>query len=100
MPRRAGGTVRGKEKAMTARTQFTFYKSYYDALLTLPQREGYRLIRAICEYSLYGTVPELSGQTKTMFTLIRPTLSTARKHSDTAKTQRSAQQADGRQKQQ
>lgn len=37
------------------REQFTFYRSYYEALKNLPKRDLADAIFAICEYSMYGT---------------------------------------------
>ena len=60
------------------RDQFTFYRSYYDALKTLPLRDFKAAVLAVCAYALDEEVSELSGVPSTVFTLIRPTLDAGR----------------------
>lgn len=60
------------------RDQFTFYRSYYEALKTLSLRDFKAAVLAICAYALDGEAEELSGVPNTVFTLIRPTLDTGR----------------------
>ena len=60
------------------RDQFTFYRSYYDALKTLPLRDFKSAVLAVCAYALDEEVSELSGVPSTVFTLIRPTLDAGR----------------------
>ena len=63
-----------------ARKQFTFYRSYYDAISRLPKKEQAEIILAVCAYALYETEPEgLSPVAWTAFELIRPTLDSGRK---------------------
>lgn len=56
------------------RNQFTFYSSYYEAVKELPKKEQVNVILAICGYALMDEEPELTGVSKAIFTLIRPTL--------------------------
>lgn len=60
------------------RKQFTWYRSYYDALKELPAEEFRDIVLAVCAYALDGEEPELSGVARAIFTLIRPTLEVGR----------------------
>lgn len=61
------------------RAQFTFYRSYYEAIQSLPKREQTAVLLAVCAYALDNEEPKLSGMANAIFTLIRPTLDTGRK---------------------
>lgn len=60
------------------RKQFTWYRSYYDALKELPAEEFRDIVLAVCAYALDGEETELSGLARAIFTLIRPTLEVGR----------------------
>ena len=60
------------------RGQFTWYRSYYEALRTLPAKDFKMAVLAICAYALDEEVPNLSGVPNSVFTLIRPTLDSGR----------------------
>lgn len=60
------------------RKQFTWYRSYYDALKEIPAEEFRAIVLAVCAYALDGEAPELSGVARAIFTLIRPTLEVGR----------------------
>lgn len=60
------------------RQQFTFYRSYYEALKTLPKKEREAVVMAMCAYALDEEEPHLSGVPASCFTLIRPTLDSGR----------------------
>ena len=60
------------------RNQFTFYRSYRDALRELPPKEFKAAVMAICDYALDETDPSLSGIPNSVFILIRPTLDSGR----------------------
>lgn len=65
------------------RNQFTFYKSYYDAIQELPKRDQSALILAICAYAIYETPPKgLSIAASTAFKLIKPTLDSGRRKAE------------------
>lgn len=65
------------------RKQFTFYRSYYDAISELPKKDQAALILAICAYALYETPPKgLSIAASTAFKLIKPTLDSGRKKAE------------------
>jgi hypothetical protein len=60
------------------RKQFTWYRSYYDALKEIPAEEFRDIVLAVCAYALDGEETELSGVARAIFTLIRPTLEVGR----------------------
>ncbi len=64
---------------MTGRKQFTFYRSFWDAVKSLPGEDRLKTLDAICEYALDGVTTELEGMPLAMFTLIKPTLDSSRK---------------------
>jgi hypothetical protein len=65
------------------RKQFTFYKSYYDAISELPKKDQAALILAVCAYALYEIPPKgLSIAASTAFKLIKPTLDSGRKKAE------------------
>lgn len=62
------------------RKQFTFYRSYYDAIQELPKKDQSALILAVCAYAIYERPPTgLSPAASTAFKLIQPTLDSGRK---------------------
>lgn len=60
------------------RNQFTFYRSYRDALRALPPKEFKAAVLAICDYALDEVEPDLTGIPNSVFILIRPTLDSGR----------------------
>lgn len=60
------------------RDQFTFYRSYYEALKNLPKRDQTAVLMAVVGYALDEEEPKLSGVPLSVFTLIRPTLDSGR----------------------
>lgn len=61
------------------RDQFTFYRSYYEALKDLPEKERAKVLFAILDYALDEQEPnELTGICSACFKLIRPTLDSGR----------------------
>ncbi len=67
------------------RTQFTFYRSYYEAISALPKKDQTAVLLAVCAYALDNKEPNLSGTASAVFTLIRPTLDTSRRKSQSGK---------------
>lgn len=62
------------------RNQFTFYRSYWEALRGLGKRDRQAILEAVLLYALDGALPEgLSNMQQAMFALIRPTLDSGRK---------------------
>ncbi len=65
---------------MEGRGQFTFYRSYYEALGKLPKSLRLKALEAVIGYALDGTEPEGLNNVQMMaFLLIRPTLDAGRK---------------------
>ena len=63
-----------------ARNQFTFYKSYFDAIQGLKKKDQSDLILALCAYAIYETLPgSLSTAASVAFKLIKPTIDAGRK---------------------
>ena len=64
------------------RAQFTFYRSYYEAIQNLPKREQTAVLLAVCEYSLYGTRQkegELSPRATAVFQSLLPEMDKERR---------------------
>ena len=60
---------------MKSRKQFTFYRSFYDAVLDLAEDDRLGVYEAIIAYALDRKKPEdLSGVQKTAFILVKPVL--------------------------
>ena len=74
---------------MEERNQFTFYRSFYDAILDLPEEDRLLVLEAIIRYALDGEAPEqLSSYRRSCFKLCKPTLDTARKKAKAMKAER------------
>lgn len=68
------------------RNQFTFYRSYFEAIEPLPKKDRSAIILAVCEYGLYETEPKgLSPVAMACFNLIRPTLDSGRRKAASGK---------------
>ena len=65
------------------RKQFTFYRSYLDAIRRLPKKEQGNIVLAICNYALDETISSaLSPIADTVFTLVKPTLDASRRKAE------------------
>ena len=64
------------------RKQFTFYRSYYEAVKELNKRDQAAVLLAICDYALNETEPNLTGAAKAVFIVLRPFLDTARRKAE------------------
>ena len=65
------------------RKQFTFYRSYLDALTPQPYEIQAEALLSVCRYALYGDEPKtLSPNARTIFELIRPTVDSGRRKAD------------------
>ena len=51
---------------------FVFYKSFYEALQDLKEKDRVKVYDAICELALNNNEIKLIGLSKTIFTLIKP----------------------------
>lgn len=67
------------------RSQFTFYRSFWDAIQELPSKAKAEVICAICSYALDGEESKLSGTSKAIFTLIKPTLDASARKAEIGK---------------
>lgn len=68
------------------RKQFTFYRSYWDAVKELPEQDKMPVLEAIISYALDGVIPEsLTQVQRAFFTICKPTLDTARKKAESGK---------------
>jgi hypothetical protein len=79
------------------RGQFTFYKSYYDAIIELPKRDQTAVLLAICAYALYEEEPQLSGAAKAVFLVLRPVIDSSRKKAESGKQGASKREANRKQ---
>lgn len=67
------------------REQFTFYRSFWEALKALPKKDQLPFITAVCAYALDGESRPLSGSPYAAFLLIRPVLDKANKKASNGK---------------
>lgn len=67
------------------RTQFTFYRSFWTAMQSLPKRDRLPFIEAVCAYVFEGETRQLSGGAAAAFFLVSPVLNTACKRSECGK---------------
>lgn len=54
------------------KNSFVFYKSFYEAIQDLKEKDKLKMYEAICELALYGKKTELKGTANTIFKLIKP----------------------------
>ena len=78
------------------RNQFTFYRSFWEAISGLPSKTKLTVIEAVCEYALDNQEPQLSGVAKTVFLLIKPTLDTSARRSESGRAGGAKQSASKR----
>lgn len=65
---------------MEGRGQFTFYRSFYEAVSELPKKSRLGVYEAVMEYALDGKEPKLlDGVQKAAFILIKPVLDASEK---------------------
>lgn len=85
---------------MDERTQFTFYKSYWDAIEELPAKAQLPILKAIIRYALFGEEPaSLTPVCRAVFLLVKPTLDASRKKAANGKQGGSKPKAKGKQTQ-
>ena len=60
---------------------FTFFRSYYEAALELPDKQRLAFYDAVIAYGLNGEESELTGLEKAMFSLTKPNLDASRSKS-------------------
>lgn len=65
---------------MDERGQFTFYRSFWEAIKGLPKKDRLPILEAIISYALDGEVPKNLSQTQSgFFLLVKPNLDASRK---------------------
>lgn len=74
------------------RNQFTFYRSYYEALKHLNKRDRAEVLMAVISYALDEEVHSLSGVPLSVFTLIKPTLDSGRNKANNRKNKTKTKQ--------
>lgn len=83
---------------MDHRGQFTFYRSFWDAVNGLPKKDRLPILEAIISYALDGIEPDgLSQSQSAFFLLCRPTLDSSRKKAANGKQGGSKPKANGKQ---
>lgn len=70
---------------MDKRKQFTFYRSYYEAIVDLSKKDQTSVLLAICAYALDAKEPDLKGTASAVFKLIKPTLDASREKAKSGK---------------
>lgn len=84
---------------MDKRGQFTFYRSFWEAIKVLPKKDRLPIYEAITEYALDGTVPSgLTQSQSAFFSLVKPNLDASRKKAANGKQGGSKPKANGKQK--
>lgn len=82
---------------MESRDQFTFYRSFWEALKALPKKDQLPFVTAVCAYALDGESKPLSGAPLASFLLVKPILEKASKKAANGKQGGSKPQANGKQ---
>lgn len=67
------------------REGFLFYRSFYEAIHSLPKKDRLAAYEAVIEYALNGTEPELSGAPAAVFTLAKPNLDASKRKAESGK---------------
>ena len=62
---------------------FTFYKSYYESLKDLKEKDKKDILNAMLDYVFEDKIPKFSGIKKIVWTLIQPNLNSSKSHSNT-----------------
>lgn len=89
---------KGKWRRLDERKQFTFYRSFWEAVKGLPKKDRLPILEAIISYALDGVVPSgLSQSQSAFFLLVKPNLDSARKKASNGKQGGSKPKAKGKQ---
>lgn len=70
---------------MEQRDSFVFYRSFFEAVSELKEKEQTAVVMAICDYALNGIERELSGVPAAMFMLMKPNLDANQKKYENGK---------------
>lgn len=79
------------------REQFTFYRSFWEALKALPKKDQLPFVMAVCSYALDGESKPISGAPYASFLLVKPILDKASKKAANGKQGGSKPKANGKQ---
>ena len=79
------------------REQFTFYRSFWEAMKTLPKKDQLPFVTAVCAYAFGEDFPPPSGAAGAAFLLVRPILDKASKKAASGKQGGSKLKANGKQ---
>lgn len=81
------------------REQFTFYRSFWEALKALPPKDKLPFVTAVCAYAFgeEGESKPLTGQASAAFLLVKPILDKASKKAANGKRGGSSRKANGKQ---
>lgn len=64
------------------RGQFTFYRSFWEAMKTLPKKDQLPFVTAVCSYVFEEEERPLTGAAAAAFLLVRPVLDTAKRRAE------------------
>ena len=79
------------------RGQFTFYRSFWEAIRELPAKDKAAVICAVCAYVFDEEAPSLQGTSKAIFSLMKPTLDSSAKKAANGKLGGSKSKANAKQ---
>lgn len=79
------------------REQFTFYRSFWEALKALPKKDQLPFVMAVCSYAFGEENKTLTGQASAAFLLVKPILDKANKKAANGKLGGSKRKANGKQ---
>lgn len=83
---------------MDKRGQFTFYRSFWEAVQSLPKKDRLPVLEAIISYALDGTTPSgLTQSQSAFFLLVKPNLDVSRKKAANGKQGGSKPKVNGKQ---
>ena len=83
---------------MDERKQFAFYRSFWEAVKTLPKKDRLPVLEAIISYALDGEDPKgLTAGQSAFFLLVKPNLDSSRKKAASGKQGGSKPQANRKQ---
>ena len=83
---------------MDSRKQFTFYRSFWEAVKGLPKKDRLPILEAIISYGLDGEEPAALSQSQfAFFLLVKPVLDSGRKKATSGKQGGSKPKANGKQ---
>lgn len=79
------------------RDQFTFYRSFWEALKALPKKDQLPFVMAVCSYAFGEESKSLTGQASAAFLLVKPILDKANKKAANGKLGGSKRKANQKQ---